>query len=135
MIDRLNAQKEKVALQKHLEKELLDSIASKKLQVKEAQAKLYEYQESELHLSETLRLAKIHFPRLRNEPEGELTAADYTELDKWVGRAKSVEGLKAVVLSLKELAKYHPQDIKHNLYGLVQKIIIEGPYNHKQKKL
>lgn len=134
MLERLNDLKEKIQLQKTQEKELFDSIASKNLQIKNVQSKIYELQETELHLSEILRLAKIHFPRLRNQPEGELTPTDYAEFEKWISRTKSIDSLKAIVLALKELSKYYSQDIKSNLYGLVQKIIIEGPNSQKIQK-
>jgi len=93
--------------------------------VDSAQAKLYPLKESRVHLAEILRLASLHFPRLRNQKE--LTSADYIELEKWVRRAKTMDGLKSIVVALKELGKYYPHDIKSNLYALVQKIIIEGP--------
>jgi hypothetical protein len=90
---------------------------------------LYEIQERELHLKEILRLAAIHFPRLRKQTD--LTQADYDELDKWIRRSKSNEGLKSIVSALQEIEKYHSYDIKTNLYALVQKIIIEGPKSKK----
>jgi hypothetical protein len=86
---------------------------------------LYNAQERELHLREILRLAALHFPRLRKQKD--LISADYDELEKWIRRAKSNEGLKSIVLALQEISKYQSYDIKSNLYALVQKIIIEGP--------
>ena len=91
--------------------------------------RLYAAQEKKLHLCEIVRLAAQHFPRLRNQRD--LTDADYAELDKWIRRVKSNDGLKSIVLALQELSKYKSYDIKSNLYGLVQKIIIEGPNKMK----
>jgi len=91
---------------------------------------LYENLERVLHIQEIQRLAKLHFTRLRKQ--NELTQADYDELEKWIRRAKSNDGLKSIVLALNEIEKYKSYDIKTNLYALVQKIIIEGP-NHSKK--
>jgi chromosome segregation ATPase len=93
--------------------------------VEAIKSQLYQANEQKLHLAEIVRLAAHHFPRLRNQKE--LTDADYAELEKWVRRAKSVDGLKSIVAALQEIGKYERYDIKSNLYGLVQKIIIEGP--------
>jgi hypothetical protein len=91
---------------------------------------LYASQERVLHIQEILRLAELHFTRLRKQTE--LTQADYDELEKWIRRAKSSDGLKSIVLALQEIAKYRSYDIKLNLYALVQKIIIEGPNQSKK---
>jgi len=88
--------------------------------------KQYGLKEKELHISEILRLASFHIPRLRND-ETELTEKDYAELDKWIRRAKTIDGLKNIVRALTEISKYYPKDIRTNLYALIQKIIIEGP--------
>jgi len=96
--------------------------------------KQYGLKEKELHISEILRLASFHIPRLRNDEteltendETELTEKDYAELDKWIRRAKTIDGLKNIVRALTEISKYYPKDIRTNLYALIQKIIIEGP--------
>jgi hypothetical protein len=93
--------------------------------------------EQRLHLShvkEIFRLAKTQFSRLRALPEQTLTDADVKELDKWIGRVKSTDGLLDIQKALLELDKYSPSDIKLNLYALVQKIIIEGPYKKGARK-
>lgn len=84
------------------------------------------------HIQEILRLAKIHFLRLNHQKA--LTLEDIAELNKWVGRAKSEDGLKDIVEALSELEKYSPSDIKTNLYALVQKIIIGGAYKGRKKR-
>jgi hypothetical protein len=89
---------------------------------------LYKLQLEILHISEIYRLAEIHFPRLRSQPKGTLMEKDIIEIDKWISRVKSEEGLKNIVAALRVLSKYHPHDIRSNLYGLVQKIIVEGPF-------
>jgi hypothetical protein len=92
----------------------------------------------ELYLTEINRLAALHFVRLRKTTpttvvDPGLTGDDYRELEKWIARAKSTEGLKNIVDALTELNKYYPKDIKSNLYALVQRIIIEGPFGTGQK--
>ena len=92
----------------------------------------------ELYLTEINRLATQHFIRLRKTTPTTvvdpcLTGDDYRELEKWIARAKSTEGLKNIVDALVELNKYYPKDIKSNLYALVQRIIIEGPFGTGQK--
>jgi hypothetical protein len=86
------------------------------------------------HMEEIFRLAGIQFPRLRNYKPDHLTEEDNQELIKWIGRAKSEDGLKDIIDALNELGKYRPIDIKTNLYALVQKIIIGGAYKEKKKK-
>jgi len=81
-----------------------------------------------LHIKEIYRLAKQQFSRLR-ESEEDLSEADITELEKWIGRAKSDEGgLIDIIEALQELRKYLPTEIKSNLYALIQKIIIGGAW-------
>ena len=63
-----------------------------------------------------------------------LTDADVAEIEKWVGRAKSIDSLEGIANAMRELQKYQPIDIKSNLYALVQKIIIEGAYGQKSKR-
>lgn len=132
MLERLQAVRDQIQTNRELEKSLEEEIKFKKNQLKEIQESFYTLQERELHLSEILRTARDHIPRLKGTPNEDLTKADYAELEKWVSRAKSMESLKSIVLSLKELSKYKPRDIKANLYALIQKIIIEGPYNQKK---
>lgn len=92
---------------------------------------LYNMELRYVYIKRIFRLASIHFTRLRGEREDRLTPADIQELEKWIGRAKSTDGLKDIISALSELKKYYPKDIKSNLYGLVQKIIIEGPIKRK----
>ena len=80
------------------------------------------------------KLALHHFPRLRNENPDNLTPEDVAELKKWIGRTKSTDGLKDIVNALSELSKYYPKDIKSNLYGLIQKIIMGGAYRVKKEE-
>lgn len=84
------------------------------------------------HLERIYQLAAQEFSRLRREKDNSLTNEDVGELEKWIGRAKSSEGLKDIVDALIELRKYKPVDIKSNLYALVQRIIIGGAY-HQNK--
>ena len=86
------------------------------------------------HVEEIFRLAGAQFPRLRNYKPDHLTEEDNQELVKWIGRAKSEDGLKDIIDALTELGKYRPIDIKTNLYALVQKIIIGGAYKERKKK-
>jgi chaperonin cofactor prefoldin len=79
------------------------------------------------HINEILHLAKIHFSRLRKSPVETLTPEDMAELNKWIGRAKSDQGLKDIVDALNELEKYEAHQVK-NLFALCQKIIIGGAY-------
>jgi hypothetical protein len=95
---------------------------------------LYEKNIYLCHIREIFRLAKIQFSRLRHSPQPILTTTDIKELDKWVGRAKSEDGLKDIRNAIAELSKYSPSEIKSNLYALVQKIIIEGPYEKDVRK-
>lgn len=85
------------------------------------------------HIKEIYRLAKTQFSRLRTLPEQALTDADIKELEKWIGRVKTEDGLLGIRNAIKELDKYGPSDIKTNLYALVQKIILEGPYKGTKK--
>lgn len=122
---------------KHLEQkesELKTEIETAQKMLSECQRELYETYITELHVKEIYRLASVHFPRLRRESDGGLTVKDVLELEKWIGRAKSSDGLKNIVDALEELKKYNPIDIKSNLYALTQRIIIEGPYNEQPKK-
>lgn len=91
---------------------------------------LYQKQQTELHLSEIYRQATIQFPRLNGRPGSELTKEDLGEIEKWISRAKTCEGLIAIVKAIEEMAKYKPNQIK-NIYAVVQKIIIEGPRSRK----
>jgi hypothetical protein len=95
---------------------------------------LYKKKIALCHMEEIFRLAGAHFPRLRNFKPSQLTEEDNQELIKWIGRAKSEDGLKDIIDALNELGKYRPIDIKTNLYALVQKIIIGGAYKEKKKK-
>jgi chaperonin cofactor prefoldin len=94
---------------------------------------LYEKTVSLEHINEILRLAKNQFSRLRKIPVETLTPDDLAELSKWIGRAKSDEGLKDIIDALNELEKYEPSQITKSLYALCQKIIIEGAYKKNKK--
>lgn len=100
----------------------------------ECQRDLYEAMLAEAHITEIYRLARIHFPRLRGNKGENLSAADVMEIEKWISRVKSGDGLKDIADALEELGKYYPSDIKSNLYALVQKIIIGGSYHQAKKK-
>lgn len=95
---------------------------------------LYELELEHLHITRIYDLASHHFPRLRGGQPNDLTENDHKELEKWIGRAKSIDGLQDIVNALAELSKYFQKDIKSNLYGLVQKIIIEGAYRVKKEE-
>jgi len=113
---------------KRMEQGYLKQIDSIQIELSIIQEKLYALQQKLLHIQEIYRIASLQFPRLRREPRGTLTEADKTELEKWIGRAKSSDGLVSIVSALEELQKYFPEDIRSNLYALVQKIIIGGSY-------
>jgi hypothetical protein len=117
-----------------------DAIQSKEIVLKEYRARL-EKEERALaqnniylsHIKAIHRLAQYQFSRLRNTPGAGLTVADGLELNKWINRAKSEDGLMQIKCAFEELDKYCPSEIKTNLYALVQKIIIGGAF-HKGKK-
>jgi hypothetical protein len=113
---------------KKMEQEYLKEIDSLQVALSTTQEKLYSLQQKLLHIQEIYRIASLQFPRLRREPRGTLTEADKAELEKWIGRSKSSDGLISIVSALEELQKYFPEDIRSNLYALVQKIIIGGSY-------
>jgi len=113
------------------EARLLSEISQRKNKIDEIESELYKLTQIEPHLTEIHRLAYKHFLRLKKQDH--LTNKDYEELEKWIGRAKSPESLKSIVQALSELEKYYPEEIKTNLYALVQKIIIGGAY-HKLSK-
>jgi|GEM_PF-6399822 len=108
-----------------------NEILALKQELKEYEQKLYDVSIRELHLKEIYRQAAIQFSRLRKLPEAQLTKEDVAELEKWIGRAKSIDGIRDVVDALKELQKYSPVEIRSNLYALVQRIIIGGAYHRK----
>ena len=101
--------------------------------MKKIHQSLYEKTVSLEHINEILRLAKIQFSRLRKIPVETLTSGDIAELSKWIGRAKSDEGLKDIVDALNELEKYEPSQITKSLYALCQKIISGGAYKKNKK--
>ena len=98
------------------------------------QNQLFEEQMKQLHIKEVFRLAKLQFPRLRGEKSNMLSTADVAELEKWLKRAKTTEGIKDIIDAIKELQKYYKADVKTNLYALVQKIIIGGAIHSKRNK-
>jgi hypothetical protein len=93
---------------------------------------LYQAQQRELHISQIERLASIQFSRLRNQTTISLNKEDYQELEKWISRAKSNDGLIAIIKALEGLAFYSPSQVR-NIHALTQKIIIEGPFKRKNK--
>lgn len=84
-------------------------------------------------IEEIYRVARVQFGRLRHTPTALLSQKDVQELDKWIGRAKSITGLMDILRALRALTKFRPIDIKKNLYALVQRIIMEGPYPKKPR--
>lgn len=117
----------------HRRRKVADDLVALRAILRECDKELYELRSKELHIKEIYRLAKIHFPRLRRQ-EGDINPKDVAELEKWIRRAKSIDGLKAIVDALTEIEKYQPSDIKSNFYALVQRIIIGGSYKDKKKK-
>ena len=114
-----------------LEQEKADhgkEIGVRQTRVSEIDKTLYELKVRELHVQEIYRLAKIHLPRLQKHEDGELTDADIRELEKWIGRAKTEEGLINIRNALAEMVKYYSKEVRKNVYALIQKIIIEGPH-------
>jgi chaperonin cofactor prefoldin len=87
------------------------------------------------YITEIFRIAKIQFPRLRKSRIEELTPEETQELDKWIGRVKSEQGLKDILEAIKELDKYQPHQVRQNVFALCQKIIIGGAYKNKLKKV
>jgi len=112
---------------------LRENLLEYELHINETEKSIYKLSQIELHLHEIYRLADLHFPRLQGNKEGSLTDKDIEELEKWVGRVETPEGLKSIVEALEELNKYYPKDIKTNLYGLVQTIIMRGAYGTGKK--
>jgi len=116
---------------KRLKEYYLDNIAITHKIVEEIDQDLFSAKIRSLYINEIYRQAAYHFPRLRREPDKGLLELDIVELEKWISRAKNDESLKDILGALIELRKYRPIDIVKNVYALVQKIIIEGPYNGK----
>lgn len=127
------ATERKKALQEKQEA-LARELETTKAMLSECQRELYEAMLAEAHINEIYRLARIHFPRLHRQKDQGLSEADVMELEKWIARAKSVSGLKDIADALEELQKYYPSDIKSNLYALVQRIIIGGPYHEAKRR-
>jgi len=101
-------------------------------ELKMSESHLYQLTLKEAHIREIYRLAEHQFPRLQKNVS--LTEADVAEIEKWISRAHSDDGLVDIVNALKELEKYTHADIRQNLYALVQKIIIGGAFKDKRKK-
>jgi len=119
-----NVRSEIVSLRQ--EKELKEKLLLDTQQrITEIQNILYQKQQTELHLSEIYRQASIQFPRLNCRPGSELTKEDLGEIEKWINRAKTCDGLIAIAKALESLTKYKPNQVK-NVYAITQKIIIEG---------
>lgn len=113
---------------------LIKNLDTVKIELKETEAELYQVRTRELHIAEIYRLAAHHFSRLRRQTGESLMVQDIAELEKWIGRARSNDGLKNIVDALAELKKYRPIDITKNVYALVQKMIIEGVYHESHRK-
>ena len=113
------------------------SMNLKRSRMETVEKALYEKNIRLIQLKEIYRLAKLQFSRLRNSGSfaysEELTDADVEELEKWIGRARSEQGLVDILEAIQELGKYRARDIKTNLYALVQKIIIGGAWKRQQK--
>lgn len=114
-------------------KKLEEEITQRNMTLAQTRRDLYDVSLRELHLREIYRRAKIEIPRLRKDP-GHLTEADVAELEKWIAREKTTEGLARIADAMEELRKYRPFDIRTNLYALIQRIIIEGAYKGRKKK-
>lgn len=111
-----------------------NEIREVKINLQTAEEQGYILKEKELHIIEIFRQAKIHFPLLRNDPSSSLTVADVAELDKWIGRTKTIDGLKSIITAIKSVgSKYTAKGIHSNLYALIQKVIIEGPKDMRKK--
>jgi hypothetical protein len=115
----------------------LDTLEQQKRELHERRSKieqsLYIKNIFLTHIREIFRLAKIQFSRLNRNITETLTDRDVAELNKWIGRAKSEQGLKDIVDALNELTKYNPDQVK-NIYALCQKIISGGAYNKNKLK-
>jgi hypothetical protein len=61
-----------------------------------------------------------------------LSAEDIAEVEKWISRAKSTDGLKDIKEALEEMNKYYPGEVS-NIYAVIQKIIIGGANKSKRK--
>jgi hypothetical protein len=109
-------------------------IKSRKGKLEFIQGSLYLREQDKIHMEEIFRLASIEFNRLRRQTGQDLTQQDVDELDKLIKRTKSPNGLEDIVKALAELRKYYPDDIRTNLYGLLQRIIIGGPYGGWRKR-
>ena len=127
-----NLRKEIDLKQKTIQIETLRILTAKQ-EIQRLQDSIYQAQQKELHLSQIIRLANAQFPRLRNQTDVGLTTEDKQEIEKWISRTKSNDGLISIVKALEELAKFSPSQVK-NIFALTQKIIIEGPWKGNKKK-
>lgn len=112
------------------QKDLQETSKTLRKQISVIEDELYTQKLCELHIEEINRLAELHMPRLQRRKD--LSPNDILELDKWLGRAKTVDGLIAIRDALAEMTKYTPDNIKSNLYGLIQQIINGGAYSKKK---
>ncbi len=111
---------------------LLPSLNKVQDEISYLNERLYPLRLRESHLSEILRLASLHLPRLQKHKE--LSLKDIQELEKWIARTKNNDGLINIIEALNELKKYvYPGDIKCNLYGLIQKILVEGAFKKEER--
>jgi len=103
-------------------------------QLQESRKKAYIKSLYLCHIKEIFRIAKIQFSRLYRRPIDVLTSEDILELNKWINRVKSEDGLRDILDALNELSKYSPGQIRSSVYALTQKIIIGGAFKSVRKK-
>lgn len=116
------------ALHKKMQ-EYNDYIIAAQREIEGLQRPLLEANLKKLYLSEIYRLAEYQFSRLK----GSFNDKDIAEVEKWIGRAKSTDGLVSIIKAFDEMNKYTKNKVTRNLYALIQKIIIEGPYKGENK--
>lgn len=132
MLSILETRQKRKNLESHRQ-ELIDRINLAKTELNDIEQEHYQVSIREVHLREIYRLARVEFPRLTRRETNELTQDDVNELEKWIGRARSNDGLRDIVEALKEIQKYEPVNVS-NVYALVQKIIIGGPFHETKKR-
>lgn len=103
-------------------------------QLQESKKKTYIKTLYMCHTKEIFRIAKIQFSRLYRRPIEVLTPEDILELNKWINRVKTEDGLRDILDALNELSKYSPGQIRSSVYALTQKIIIGGAFKSPRKK-
>jgi hypothetical protein len=133
-LNSLSKIEEKLDLLKKEEIKLKEIISDKQDNLEKIRSSLYETTQRYFCILKIHHIGSIQLPRLQGREYGELSEKDIIELDKLINRSKTLEGLVNIIEALKELKKYYPHDIKTNLYGLLQKIIIEGAYTKTRQK-